>query len=409
MLHGTIPSKETVLKLTHLALAMAVMAPALSSSVCANELDPGTGEWVPVARANVAHECGLDPALLDEADRKMGNIPYLVIRHGKLCHEHGDTTGVFSVNSITKLMGGLTVGVATTKTALSDEAPVADYLGLFERGLINPRAKVAHVLAMTSTKWNLAYGKKGRWSYDALGTREINKLIPIVDRALARQPDAFPGVKTMGQLAKQELFDKIGMRNTTWAGKSVAYSMNSNVRDFARMGLLVLRKGMWGGQRVVSETYIHRMSHPAFEDTNTGYGYLFMMNARKNWTYSSGSNDPDCAPVALWDAYPHGPFNEAPDCNGGNETCSQRYDVGTRWAAGFGGHKVVIHPGLDLVMAVRGDLSNEGHNRVWQAVRPALVKMDPTYAGDEAAFCAAYRDNAYAPDLPAQSAAAEGR
>jgi CubicO group peptidase (beta-lactamase class C family) len=386
------------LKLKYLAMAFAVMGQAVLGA-SANELDPGAGEWTPVERSNVAHQCGLDPALLDEADRKMGNIPYLVIRYGKLCHEHGDTTGVFGVNSITKLMGGLTVGIATTKTGLSDESPVSEYLNPWERGLINPKAKIAHVLAMTSTKWNLGYGKKGRWSYDALGTREINKLIPIVDRALAREPQAFPGVKSMGQLAKQELFDKIGMRSTNWSGKSIAYSMNSNVRDFARMGLLVMRKGMWGGQRIVSEEYIYRMSHPAFEDTNTGYGYLFMMNARKNWTYSSGSNDDACAPVSLWDSYPHRPFIEAPHCNGGNETCTQKYDAGTRWAAGFGGHKVVIHPGLDLVMAVRGDVSNEGHNKVWQAVRPALVKMDSTFGGDEGAFCKVYRNNEYAPDL----------
>src|SRR5690606_25667871 len=128
-------------------------------------------------------------------------------------------------------------------------------------------------------------------------------------------------------------------------------------------------------------------------------GYLFMLNAQDNWKYSTGSNDPDCSPVSLWPSYPHRPFHEAPHCNAGNASCTQLYDVGTKWASGFGGHKMVVHPGLDLVMVVKGDLSNEGHNRVWKAVRPALVKLDPTYAGDEAAFCAAYKNNAYAPDL----------
>ena len=41
----------------------------------------------------------------------------------------------------------------------------------------------------------------------------------------------------------------------------------------------------------------------------------------------------------------------------------------------------------------------EGHKRLWNAIRPALVALDPTYEGDEAAFCDAYQRSAYAPDL----------
>nr|WP_298110514.1 serine hydrolase [uncultured Pseudomonas sp.] len=361
--------------------------------------DPGLQEWVRVSPTMVASECGLDPALLKEADRRMGNNPYAIVRYGKLCHEYLNTTGVYHVASITKLMASLTVGIATTKTQLSDESLVTDYLNWWELDGINPRAKVAHVLAMTSTKRDLSWGDKGTWSYDALGWREIDKLLPIVRRALAREPHAFPGVDSMGELARTQLFDKIGMRNTKWSGWTTAYSMSSNVRDMARLGLLVLRKGVWGGNRILSEEYVYRMGHPAFEDTNTGYGYLLMMNARQNWKYSSGSNDPDCAPVSLWNGYPHPPLYEAPHCNGGNATCSQQYDVGIKWAAGAGGQKVVIHPGLDLVMVVRDDLTNEGHNNVWKAVRPALVKLDPTFLGDETGFCQAYKNNQYAPDL----------
>jgi len=36
---------------------------------------------------------------------------------------------------------------------------------------------------------------------------------------------------------------------------------------------------------------------------------------------------------------------------------------------------------------------------MWEVVRPAVVAMDPTYAGDEAAFCQAYGAGDYAPDL----------
>jgi len=59
-----------------------------------------------------------------------------------------------------------------------------------------------------------------------------------------------------------------------------------------------------------------------------------------------------------------------------------------------------VHRGLDLVISVRDDMVSadggkpgtfEGHKRVWNAIRPALVALDPTYKGDDEAFCAAYQ------------------
>lgn len=47
----------------------------------------------------------------------------------------------------------------------------------------------------------------------------------------------------------------------------------------------------------------------------------------------------------------------------------------------------------------RGQVNPEGHKRVWRLVRPALVALDPVYAGDEAGFCAAYQRSEHAPDL----------
>jgi hypothetical protein len=36
---------------------------------------------------------------------------------------------------------------------------------------------------------------------------------------------------------------------------------------------------------------------------------------------------------------------------------------------------------------------------LWDAVRPALVALDPIYMGDETALCTAYGAGDYAPDL----------
>ena len=40
-----------------------------------------------------------------------------------------------------------------------------------------------------------------------------------------------------------------------------------------------------------------------------------------------------------------------------------------------------------------------GHKTVWNALRPAMLELDPVYKGDEDGFCAAYRRSEYAPAL----------
>jgi hypothetical protein len=73
------------------------------------------------------------------------------------------------------------------------------------------------------------------------------------------------------------------------------------------------------------------------------------------------------------------------------------------WSAqGAGGQFIVGHPALDLVIVAKNYTSmNSGGSPtgMWNAVRPALVALDPTYKGDEKAFCEAYGNNKYAPDL----------
>ena len=375
--------------------------------------DPGSGPWEPVPRERVAAECGLDPDLLEQASLQMTHTPFVIVRYGKLCWSGGYPTGhdqPYQVWSITKTFGALLFGMIASRSALDDTDPVTEWIPReeIESEGINPKAKLAHILAMTSTKSDLRHGKKGTWSYDTAGDREINTLVGVMNRAIERQPERFPGVTTAKEFAEEELFEPLGMRDSSWPGTAIGGTLVSSQEDLARMGLLILRRGMWSGKRLVDERYLYRMTHAAFEDTNTGYGYLTYVNAAENWVYSTGTADQRCMPYATWSRYPHAPTFEAPDDNGGSPFGKVRHDVGVTWAAGAGGQKTSVHRALDLVISVRDDALSldggdpgtfEGHKRVWNLIRPALVALDPRFSGDEEAFCAAYRRSAYAPDL----------
>ncbi|MGH3862188.1 hypothetical protein [Actinokineospora sp.] len=167
--------------------------------------------------------------------------------------------------------------IAQRSSTLDDTDPVREWLSTWEDGSINAQATLAYVLAMTSTKSNLATDQKGSWSYDALGWREINRLITVMNRAIQREPAAYPGVTNVQQFAQRYLFDVLGMRGSDWGGSTIAYSLNSTTQDLSRLGLLLMQKGSWQGTQLLDEKFVYRMTHPAFEDTNTGYGYLMQM------------------------------------------------------------------------------------------------------------------------------------
>ena len=393
-----------------LALVGAVPATAQDRPV-RTASDPGAQPWSQVARDRVAAECGLDPALLERAGLELTHTPFTVVRYGKQCWSGGypaGTTAPYAVHSITKTLGAILFGMVASRSALDDSDPVTQWIPASELGAINPRATLAHVLAMTSTKPDLAPGRKGAWSYDTTGDREINKLVGVMNRAIAREPRAFPGVRTVKELAEKELFAPLGMTRSSWPGQVIGYSMVSTVEDMSRMGLLLLRKGRWQGRQLLDEQYAYRITHPAFEDTNTGYGYLTQMNAEKGWTYSSGTADLDCSPYASWPRYPHAPLFQPSSVSGGSPFGRPKHDIGLAWAAGAGGQKISVHRGLDLVITVRDDALSaeggrpttfEGHKRPWRLIRPALVQHDPAFRGDEQAFCQAYQRSAHAPDL----------
>jgi putative cell wall-binding protein/CubicO group peptidase (beta-lactamase class C family) len=362
--------------------------------------DPGAAPWERVPRDRVAEECGQDPDLMDQAEQLLTPRPFTVVRYGKLCWEARATDEQYSVASITKTFGALLFGVAASRSSLSDEDPVTRWIADGEFPLINREARLAHVLAMTATRPLLGYGQKGPWVYDIDGSREINVLIDVIDRVIAEEPEHFPGIADAAELAQEALFDPLGMTSSSWAGTSIGASLQSTPQDLARLGLLWMRDGLWDGERIIDPEYLHRMTHPSFEDANTGYGYLTYINADLGWFYSTGTNDLVCSPVGVWDRYPHRPFLEAPDDNGGSATRTDMvYDVGVNWASGAGGQRITTHPALDLVMTIRDESTNEGHKRVWDAIRPALVALDPVYQGDVDAFCADYRESRYAPDL----------
>jgi hypothetical protein len=380
-------------------------------------VDPGSDEWARVSETELSAVCKLDEQLMKAADRALG-VPYAVVRYGRLCWEFypgGDAQQTLAVEnySATKTLGATVVGIAAYETRmlsrngrktgpLSDEDRVDHWLDDFT---FNRDARVSHVLAMLAHNPDLRFGKRAH-EYDAAGDVQINRLGDIVGAAIAQDPERLGA--DVEEFAQRFLFDPLGMRHSTWSDgapkKTFGYTWRAPIRDMLRLGLLLLNEGYWNGKQLLTKEWVYHMTHPAFEDANTGYGYLTWLNARSNWIV--GGTMPDkldaprdpCAPAAIHREHPHG-LSESTDCGyDPGQRCDQNYDVGMWHAEGLGGQEIVGHEGLDLVLVAK-DLGNAGPARLWQAVRPALLAHDENFRNDEAGFCRAYAANEYAPDL----------
>lgn len=369
--------------------------------------DPGTEPWVIVQSDVLIEECGLDPDILATID-ETAPYSYAIIRYGKLCHEfyHPEAPGRDEIArniSATKTLAAAVFGRAVTMSAelprpLSDMDRMDEWIGDIT---FNQDALVAHVLAMVGFNESLVFGQK-EFAYDGDGSREINRLSDVVEAVLAQDPESFGGAITTGEFAQREMFDRLGMQDSYWDGVRFAVDWDSTLLDMARLGVLLIHEGVWDQQRLVSAEWIYKMTHPAFEDANTGFGYLTWLSASRNWVLG-GITFPlplgNCEPPAIWQEFPHSP-SESLECNyDGAYSCLQTFDVGVFAANGAGGQMIIGHRGLDLVVVTRDAGFASLPYQPWSLIRSALVKHDPVYQGDEEAFCAAYRAGEYAPDL----------
>ncbi|MET0386659.1 MAG: hypothetical protein ABW321_11900, partial [Polyangiales bacterium] len=228
----------------------------------------------------------------------------------------------------------------------------------------------------------------------------------IIDVAMkaVQQVDGIP--TNSGTFFSQQVFDKLGMASSSWSGGTIGTGWTGTLGDMGRIGTMLAHDGWYGGERFMGRYWVYRMSHPAHEDANTSYGQLAWLNHRGNAAgiggdIASGSNSIDgdkCAPAAFWPKYPH-VGSEAPDCRATVGDCLQKHDTGVFSAQGLGGQFVVVHPGLDLVIAAHNFSNMDGPMGLWEQVRPGVIALDPMYKGDETAFCEAYGKGDYAPDL----------
>lgn len=237
---------------------------------------------------------GMDGGALAEHQALCGQTgadACLVVHRGKIVQEwYGERYRVpiyamSSTKSITSLLVGMLVDEGKLRGV---EEPVCTYISQWCQG-VRGKVRIGHLLSMTSGLPTMREGSVGTvgeknpyvigltpsrepgtaWAYSNEG---VQLLSPILDSA-AGEP--------IQDYARRRLFEPLGMRQTRLnldqAGHAWTYAdMETTPRDLARIGLLMLQKGIWGGQRIISEAWIEAATSRS-QELNDRYGLLWWL------------------------------------------------------------------------------------------------------------------------------------
>lgn len=224
---------------------------------------------------------------LDQTDREYlenhETVAYLIIQDGKvLFEEYWDGYGTDSHSNIfsaTKSIVSLLIGIAIDEgKIISVDEPIGNYLKEFsgdERGKIT----IKELLTMSSgLDWNETYSSPTSITtkaYYGKNLREVSTDQQLIEKPGVRfryqsgntQLLAFiveeATGETISKYAERKLWKPMNaVKPALWSvdkkdGDEKSFCcFNTNARDAARFGQLVLNKGQWNGKQLVSENYI---------------------------------------------------------------------------------------------------------------------------------------------------------
>lgn len=303
------PSPSSLAAVARRALAMTVLAAAfLSQTILAAEpsylppvdgpewqrLDPAASGWDATtleklfAFAKAQRSTGLlivqDGKILAERYWPVTRVDALVRPRFYFFLSHGLTKEGWpleDVASVQKSLVSVLVGKAVGKGLIDIDAPVSRYLGKgwSNAGEAEPAILVRHLLSMDSgldTSLNYQQPAGTTWRYN---TPAYSRLIPMLEAATHRE---------IGLLAKEWLFDPLGMRDSRWVARSSFWMASqakyntvgfvTTPRDLARFGLLVMMDGKWGNRDIAGNDRWFPLSVSTSQPMNPAYGFLWWLN-----------------------------------------------------------------------------------------------------------------------------------
>ena len=296
----------------------------------------------------IPSDAEMEQSLLEQArDYALtGGGAGMITRHGQLVMSWGDTSRLYDVNSVTKSIGALLLGLAVKDSivTLSDLAqthypavganPTTNVstgwlneitvmnLATHSAGFAKPAGYV-DMLVQPGTAW--AYSDAGfNWLADTLTVANQSDLLPILDSRI---------LSPLGVTTADYSWSNSVHRDTLVEGfvrREFNSSIDISVDAMARVGYLALRNGSWDSQNIIQPAFIDQMQAtvpgvtglPVSNDLDSKYG-----GAPEHYGIGWWNNADGALPNVPTDAY---------------------------WAWGVGDFLILVIPSLDIVASRAG-------------------------------------------------------
>ena len=273
--------------------------------------------------------------------RQIGSIAVMIVHHGAVVAEWGDTAAKTDLASVRKSLLSALIGIAVARNeiglswtleslAIDDNEPslsieeksatVRDLLqarsGIYHPALYETHRMAALRPARHSHKPG-TFWYYNNWDFNTLGSiyeRTVHaSIFEAFEREIARP------------IGMQDYHPSDGQYVTGAASVHPAYPFKMSARDLARFALLYLYKGRWHHQQLIPVDWVEESTRAySWSESGPGYGYLW-------WT---GPIDDGAAP-------------------------SVNLPVGTFFARGAGGQYAFVIPSYDLVIVHRAPHHHE--------------------------------------------------
>ena len=279
--------------------------------------------------------------------KKRGNPNGLIIKNGYIIGKWGDIKRVDMTFSVTKSYLSTTAAIAFDKQLISLDEKLVNYVW-------DCKFDDSHNNQIT---WHHLLNQSSQWSGNLFGTYDWADRPPrgLTLEEIKKQSLLPPGKDykyndvrvnllsysllnvfriPLPKVLKKYIMDPLGASNTwRWYGYDESMQIIDGVEvqsvsggghfgggmfisseDHARFGLLFLRDGIWGDERLISSDWIKKMRLPS--ENNSSYGYMWWLNrGQRKWDglseniyygYGFGGNyvvvvpDHDLVIIARW-------------------------------------------------------------------------------------------------------------
>lgn len=317
--------------------------------------------WTTAAAADV----GLNDTALAEAEAYAltGGGSGMIVRRGRLVRAWGNTETRYDMKSTSKSMGGIALGLALDSNSLALSDLAQSRLATIGNPTANNPTWLSQITVQQLATHTAGFDKPGgyvdqlyqpgtTWRYSDAGLNWLAELLTTVineDLATRLQTQVWTPLGLNASAGGTQNSDGPSVSDIHWrnnvlrptsTSRELASGIYANANAMARVGLLFLRKGVWGDTRVLSESFVTAVQTPPAANANltnpqasdfpgatTNYGMLW-------WTNATGQ-----LPNVPRDAY---------------------------WAWGLGDSLIVVIPSLDIVVVRAGPQSVAlSSGRVW--------------------------------------------